>query len=343
MTPRDDHGDLRDVYACDCVHHLGTVPGDAAVLVGLTNHEAGDILQEEQRHAALTTELHKMRALERRLAEEDAIVGDNANWVAVDVGESTHQRRAVAGLELMEARPVHDTTDDLADVERLCVVLGDHAKQLFRVIQRCLGLNLRSQGVRRLTCVRQDLAADLQRLRFVLSKVVGHARLGCVHVSTAKLLSRDILARCSLHERRTAKEDGAVALDNDILVGHCRHVRTTCRARAQDAGDLREARGRHVRLVVEDAAKVHAIREHLVLQGQERTARVHEVDARKSILDRDLLRPQVLLHRHRIVGAALDGRIVCHKEHLAPVDKADACHDAGRMGLPVVHVEGGQA
>src|SRR5215470_7981789 len=51
-----------------------------------------------------------------------------------------------------------------------------------------------------------------------------------------------------------------------------------------------------------------AVREDVVLLGQERAARIDEVDARQPVLDRDLLAAQVLLHRHRVVGAALHRR-----------------------------------
>ena len=61
----------------------------------------------------------------------------------------------------------------------------------------------------------------------------------------------------------------------------------------------------HVGLVVEDAAEVLAIREHLVLVRQVGAARVDEVDAGQAVLLGDLLRAQVLLDGHRVVGCLL--------------------------------------
>ena len=46
----------------------------------------------------------------------------------------------------------------------------------------------------------------------------------------------------------------------------------------------------------------------------------------------DLLRAQVLLDRHRVVGAALDGRVVGDDHALAAADPADAGDDAGATG-----------
>ena len=59
------------------------------------HHEAGDVLQEDQRDAALVAQLDEVRALERRLAEQDAVVGDDADRVAPDAREAAHQRLAV--------------------------------------------------------------------------------------------------------------------------------------------------------------------------------------------------------------------------------------------------------
>ena len=53
-----------------------------------------------------------------------------------------------------------------------------------------------------------------------------------------------------------------------------------------------------------------AIGKHLGLQRQERAARIDEVDARQAVLQRDFLRPQMLLYGHRVVGAAFDGGVV---------------------------------
>ena len=58
---------------------------------------------------ALAGELDEVRALERRLAEQHAVVGEDADRVAVEVGEAAHERLAVAGLELVELRAVDES------------------------------------------------------------------------------------------------------------------------------------------------------------------------------------------------------------------------------------------
>ena len=126
------------------------------------------------------------------------------------------------------------------------------------------------------------------------------------------------------------------------LVRHGRHVGAARRARAHHAGDLRDAERGQRRLVVEDAAEVLAVGEHLGVLRQVGAAGVDQIDARQPVLARDLLRAQVLLHRHREIGAALDGGVVAHDHALAPRDAADARDDAGAVDVLGVEAEGRQ-
>ena len=81
-------GELRHLRARDRRDELGAVLGDAALLRVGADHEAADVLQEDERDAALRAELDEVRALEGGLGEEDAVVGEDADAVAVDAGEA---------------------------------------------------------------------------------------------------------------------------------------------------------------------------------------------------------------------------------------------------------------
>src|SRR5262249_22241307 len=59
----DDDGEFRHSRTGDRRHHLRAVLGNAARLVVAPYHEAGDVLQEEQRNVALAGELDEVRAL----------------------------------------------------------------------------------------------------------------------------------------------------------------------------------------------------------------------------------------------------------------------------------------
>ena len=161
-------------------------------------------------------------------------------------------------------------------------------------------------------------------------------------LAAAQVLGAHHLAGGRLHERRAAQEDGALVLHDDRLVAHGGHVRAARGAGAHHHGDLRDARRREVRLVVEDAPEVFLVGEDLVLQGQEGAAGVDEVDAGQAVLRGDLLRAQVLLHRERVVRAALHRRVVRDDHHFAALDAADAGDDAGGRGLVAVEPVGGE-
>ena len=130
----DHDRELRDFGAGDRHDELGAVFGDAAVFVLLADHEAGDVLQEEQRRAALRAELDEVRAFERALAEENAVVGEDADRMPLDARESADERRAVARFELVELRRVDEPRDDLADVVADAAVGRNDAVDVARVV-----------------------------------------------------------------------------------------------------------------------------------------------------------------------------------------------------------------
>ena len=145
-----------------------------------------------------------------------------------------------------------------------------------------------------------------------------------------------------LHQRRAAEKNRPGSLDDDRFVGHCRHVGAAGGARPHDHRNLRDAFGRHPRLVEEDAAEVLPVRKDLRLQREERATGIDQVEAGQAVVERDLLRAQMLLHGDRIVGAALDGGVVGDDDHLASGDAADAGDQAGAGSVALVHVPGGE-
>ena len=102
-----------------------------------------------------------------------------------------------------------------------------------------------------------------------LGEMIGHSR-GCrVDVGSAEILRRHLFAGGGLDQRGAGEENGAVALDDDRLIGHGRHIGATGRAGAEDGRHLRDAVRRHPSLISEDASKVVDVRKHLALHGQE--------------------------------------------------------------------------
>src|SRR5512138_628183 len=96
--------------------HLRAVLRDTACFRFAANHEAGDVLQEDERNAALVTQLNEVSRFERGLTEQHSVIGDDANRVSMNACEPADESRAVARFELAEFTAVHDAGDDLMNI-----------------------------------------------------------------------------------------------------------------------------------------------------------------------------------------------------------------------------------
>ena len=81
-----------------------------------------------------------------------------------------------------------------------------------------------------------------------------------------------------------------------------------------------------------------AVGKYIRLQGKKRAAGIDEIDAGKVVLFGDFLRAQVLFDGDGVVSAALDGCVVGDDHTLLPLDQPDACHDACRWRVVVIHI-----
>src|SRR5690606_8102084 len=143
----DDHRDLRHPRARDGRDELRAVLRNAAALGVLADHEAGDVLEEEEGEAAPIADLDEVRALERRLREQNAIVREDADRPPLDARERADERRAVALLELVDLRAVDDAREELADVVLPAHVLRHDAVELLgRVERRLVRFDVRARA-----------------------------------------------------------------------------------------------------------------------------------------------------------------------------------------------------
>ena len=254
-------------------------------------------------------------------------------------GKAGHEGGAVSFLELVEARPVDDARDDLADVVRVAAVGADDAGDLRRVVAGILRRgHVRRQALGGVEC-RDHRPAHFQRLVVVFREIVGDSGDPRVDVRAPEIFGRHFLSGRRFDERRPAEKDRARTPDDDGLVRHGRDVGAARRARSHDGGNLRDPLRRHPRLVEEDASEMVAIGKHLGLQRQERAAGVDEVHAGQTVLQRDVLRAHVLLDGDREVRPALHRRVVGDDDHFAAGDAADAGDESGPGRIAVVHVE----
>ena len=83
-----------------------------------------------------------------------------------------------------------------------------------------------------------------------------------------------------------------------------------------------------------------AVGKDFVLIGQIGAAAIDQIDAGQLAFLGDFLRAQVLFHRHRVIGAALDRRVIGNDHHVEPVDATDPGDDAGAGRRIVIHAIG---
>ena len=130
--------------------------------------------------AALVAELDEVGALERRLAEQDAVVGDDADRVAVEWAKPVTSVVPYSRLELVEAAAVDEPGDDLAHVVRHARVGRDDAVELGRVDGRLLGRQhvprRRLRAGRRVATMSRTMRSAS---RVVVGEVVGDAGDAC--------------------------------------------------------------------------------------------------------------------------------------------------------------------
>lgn len=342
-TTNDDSEPL-NTRANDSVDELGTVLGNTTSLGLRSDHEARNVLEEDQRDITLLTELDEVGALQRRLRVQGTVVGKDANLVVVNGGETTDQRLTVLGLELGKSGTINDSSNDLSDIVGDSQVVTDNTAKLSRVVERLLngGRDLVIGDVAvvlGVVEVSDTLSESLNTLLLGLNQVVGHTRDRGVHLSSSEVLSRDNLTSGGLDKRRTSKENVATALDNDRLVRHGRHVSTASGTGTENQRKLGNLGRGHAGLLEEDSSKMVVRGEDISLVGKVGSSRVDEVQTRQLVLHGDFLGSEMLSHGDGEVGASLDGGVVGDDHASDAIDLTETGDDSTRRDLVLaVHV-----
>ena len=311
-------------------------------LVLASDHIAGDVLQEHERRPVLVAELDEVRALERRIVEQDAVVGEDADLVAPDIGETADERDAVVRLIFVKAAAVDDSRDDLAHVELLFDVVGKNAVNLLRVVGRFIRRVALAVPFVRPFPLRDDLAPDMNCLVLARGAIVAGARYAGMHVGAAEFFHCDFLAGRGAHQRRAAEKHGARAAHDHVVVRQGRNIGAAGGAVAEHQRELLDAHFRQERLIAENPARHVFVGKNLGLKLQEAARRIAEVDDRQTIFHGDVERADDLLGRQRIPGAAFDRGIVGPDDHLAARHHADADDRACRRRVAAIGHVGGE-
>ncbi len=252
------------------------------------------------------------------------------------MGKTADQRRTIERLELVEFGAIDEAGDHFADIEGFARIVGHDAVQFFRRIMwfdRSPDFKIDVFGaVERV----DDTSCQRQRMAVIIGIMVRDAGGAGMDVGSAQFLCSHHFTGGGLYQGRSAEEDRTLVLDDDRLVAHRRHIGSPCRAASHDDGDLRNAFRRHGRLIVKDASEMIPIRKDLVLPGQVRSAGIDKIDAGQAVLPGNLLGAQMLLHRERIVGAALHSWIIGDDHAFAAAHPPDTSEDAsGRYGFVI--------
>ena len=145
-----------------------------------------------------------------RLREEDAVVRDDADGVALDAREAADERRAVTRLEFVELAAIDDARDDLAHVERRARARRHHAVDFLRIVSRRRAAPRASRRLDAAFRCDDDPAHDARAHGVVVGEMIGNAGDAGVHVGAAELFGGHDFARRRLHERRAGQKDRAL-------------------------------------------------------------------------------------------------------------------------------------
>lgn len=140
---------------------------------------------------ALSAELDEVCAFQRGFREEDTVVRDDANGVAVDLCEPRDERRPVVGLELGEHGAVYQAGDDFVDGDLPAEIRAHDAGEVFGVVQRFREGGSRGRGERLAAVpiqIRDAAAGEDEGMRVVDGEVVRHTRDFAVETTAAEVL-----------------------------------------------------------------------------------------------------------------------------------------------------------
>ncbi len=102
----EDQGHLRNFSSSNSINKLSTVFSNTFMFEFLSDHETSDVLEEKKRNSSLSAQFDEMGSLLSRFREQDAIVGNNSDFMSVKSGETVDQGVAVKFFEFQESRNI---------------------------------------------------------------------------------------------------------------------------------------------------------------------------------------------------------------------------------------------
>src|SRR6188472_103969 len=335
-----DHGHLRHRGAADRVEHLRAVADDPGVLDFGADHEAGHVLEEDERDVEGVAEVDEAGGLVGGVVIEYSgqllgLVGDDPGWLAAETGEAGDQGLGELWLDVEELAVIDDLADHVVHVVGLPRRVGDDLHQLLRLaVVGVGGLNHRWL---QLAVGREVGEVALDRpdaLLVVLDLEVPHSGLAAVDLGAAELLHRDVLAGDGLSQVRAGQRHRALAGDHRHEVGERRDVGGTGGAGTHHRRHHRD-HSRHLDLLAEEVAGAGEERSRRLLDAS--AGRVEQPDKGHPLGESHLAQasdlelaghPHRASHHREVVGGDATG---------AAVDVAPAADHAVGGGVLAVH------
>ena len=143
--------------------------------------------------------------------KQDAVVGEDADGVAVDMGKTADQGRAVKALELVELAGIDDARDQIPGVIGRAQIGRHHAIQFRGIIVRRAWCPHHNRWVLCVVQAGDDAAAQRERMAIIARIVIDDAGGARVHVGAAQIFGADDLACCRLHQAVDRRERSCLA------------------------------------------------------------------------------------------------------------------------------------
>src|SRR5579862_4068300 len=333
-TPPANHRNLRHHAIRHGIYHLRPRANNAAPFRLFPHHEPIHVVKENQRNQILIAIQNKPRRFICRLGINHAaklnsllsrprrshrnvllLIRHDPHRPAANARKSTQHRLPILGAILLELAAIHNPRDDLPHVVLLPRIRREYSVDFIARMRR----RPRRFVIERRLRTMPDLVRkrpDSLDARFVvwLAEIYRAADLR-VHFRPAKVLRGSFLPNRGLYQRRPREKQPA-ALRHENVITHHRQIRPARHAHPHNRGNLRNPLRAHHRVVPKHAPKIIGIGKHIFLQRKENASGIHQVNCRNAILDRDILRANHLLRRHREERASFHRRIIRDDHHL---------------------------
>ena len=334
-TP-DHDGEFRHAGIGHRLDHLRAVLDHPLLFRLGAHHEAGGVVQKQQRRAALVAQLDKLRGLARALWGDGAVIADHSHGAPLDMQMGADGVGVELALEFQQVGTVGQARQDFAHVIGLFRVIGDQPQQLFNRVQRfAIGAWWRVRQAIIPGQQAHNFTHDAHAVGIVLGQVLSGAGGLRVHLRTPQFFIGGDFASGGLEQRWPGEEQLGLAAHHHHVIRQARLIRTTGRGRAVHHGDLRQAHGGHACLVGKAA---RAFDENLGGVVEVGAAAFGEGHHRQFVLHGDLLQAQGFLQPGRGNGAAFDRAVVGHHQHAHAADIADTSDQPATGGATVLVV-----